>query len=93
MFDIIWLKNDNNVVSDNRVSIETVENESSLIVSDAEENDTGEYVCKVSNAKVRHVVEIHGKSKQFLIKTDIYFQLSQRLLQSQGMSLLEKEKM
>ena len=43
-------------------------------MSDSEEDDTGEYVCKVSNEEVRHVVEINGKSIQFLIQTDIYFQ-------------------
>jgi len=61
IFDITWLKDEKNVVSDTRVRIETVENGSSLIVSDSEEDDTGEYVCKVSNEEVRHVVEINVK--------------------------------
>ena len=46
---------------DNRVIIETVENGSRILINNAEESDAGEYVCKVLDEELKHVVEINGE--------------------------------
>ena len=45
--------------NDTRIREETTDNKSTIFIKDAEESEGGEYVCKVLDEEVKHLVNIN----------------------------------
>ena len=66
---ILWEKGNQSIVygdDGNRIHVENTDNGSSIVIREAEEDDAGVYVCKVSAAELTHTVEILGKAGVYL---------------------------